>query len=160
LTSKDLTLVCQPRGIGDTRWTARNPPNFIARSHVLLGRTVDSGRVWDVAATAKFLIADAQERKLPVVVAGQGSAGLLAAYAALLTPEIEGAIVVDPPATHMEAAAPPLLNILRVCDVPQMLGMLAPRSLQIAGATSDLSQRVHQIYSAAGAEKSLSAAGQ
>jgi hypothetical protein len=52
------------------------------------------------------------------------------------------------------------LNIQRDCDVPQMLGMLAPRSLQIAGASSVLSQQVRQIYTTAGAEKNLSAAGQ
>jgi hypothetical protein len=120
---------------------------------VLLGRTVDTGRIYDVASTATFLAA---ERKLPVVVAGKGTAGLWGAYAALLTPAVEGAIVVDPPASHMDSAAPPLLNVLRVCDVPETLGMLAPRRLQLGSDDSVLTRKVCDVFVAAGAEERLS----
>jgi hypothetical protein len=124
------------------------------RSHVLLGRTVDTGRVWDVAATTRYLAATAKEGKSQLVVAGKGNAGLLAAYAALLTPEVHEAVVVDPPDTHMDASTPQLLNILRVCDVPEMLGMLAPRPLKLVSG-SELSQQVRSIYAAAAAEGRL-----
>ncbi|MGB2823001.1 MAG: prolyl oligopeptidase family serine peptidase, partial [Phycisphaerae bacterium] len=39
--------LCAPRGVGPTRWTRKNPPNYVERCHVLLGRTADTGRVWD-----------------------------------------------------------------------------------------------------------------
>jgi hypothetical protein len=48
-------VYCEPRGIGETKWTIKDPPNFVARSHVLLGRTVDAGRVWDVIAAARHI---------------------------------------------------------------------------------------------------------
>lgn len=68
------TVLCEPRGIGATKWTTKNPPNYVERSHVLLGRTVDAGRVWDVIAAAKYL--SGKDGKKPVVVAGKGPAGL------------------------------------------------------------------------------------
>src|SRR5204863_3232403 len=54
--TKDKTIVlCEPRGIGGTRWTRKNGHNYVERSHALLGRTVDTGRVWDIIATAEYL---------------------------------------------------------------------------------------------------------
>jgi dienelactone hydrolase len=152
----DSVYFCDPRGVGDTRWTEKDPPNYVKRSHVLLGRTVDAGRVWDVIAAARHLKAQAPGSP-PVHVAGTGAAGILAAYAALLEPEIDGVTVVDPPRSHMEASAPQLLNVLRVCDVPESLGMLAPRPLTIVGGNADDVAKVTAIYAAAGAGEKLSA---
>ena len=96
----DIYLLA-PRGVDRTRWTRKNPPNYVERAHALLGRTVDTGRVWDVAATARYLDA-ARGGKAPVYVVGEGPAGVLAAYAALWEPEIAGAILNGPPLGHME----------------------------------------------------------
>ncbi len=63
--------------------------------------------------------------------------------------------MVDPPASHMDSAAPPLLNILRVCDVPEMLGMLAPRRLQLANGDTALTRKVRDLFAAAGVEERL-----
>jgi len=145
----DRGYFLHPRGEGPTRWTQKNPPNYVARSHVLLGRTVDGGRVWDVIATARYLHAK-HEGKVPVFVAGEGGGGVLAAYAALLEPEIAGAVLSRPPLGHMEPSAPELLNVLRVCDVPEVLGMLAPRPLAIHGVDRESLGTVIQAYRSAG----------
>ena len=157
-------VLCEPRGIGATRWTRNNPPNYVERSHVLLGRTVDAGRVWDVLAAAQSLPANprlgggggADAAKRPVHVAGSGAAGLIAAYAAALDDRIAGATLVSPPATHMDPAAPQLLNVLRVCDVPDTLGLIAPRPLTIVGAAADKFEKTTAAYAAAGAKERLS----
>jgi dienelactone hydrolase len=128
----DVVYLLQPRGIGPTRWTRRDPPNYILRAHVLLGRTVDGGRVRDVAATARHLHAK-HGGNTPVVVAGERTAGVIGAYAALLEPEIGGVASVEPPDTHMDSAAPQLLNVLRVLDIPEALGMLGPKLILIGG---------------------------
>ncbi len=94
--SGDRLYVCFPRGVGPTRWTRKNPPNYVERSHVLLGRTVDTGRVWDIIATARYLHAK-YNSAVPVHVYGRQEAGVLAAYAALWEPDIAGVIAVDPP---------------------------------------------------------------
>ncbi len=150
----DQVYVCSPRGVGPTRWTRTNPPNYVARAHVLVGRTADTGRVWDIIAAARYLH-NKYGGGVPVYVSGDGAAGVLAAYAALWEPEIAGVIASNPPLTHMDNKAPQFLNVLRVCDVPDVLGMLAPRTLTIYDDPSDAIKKVAEIYAAAGASESL-----
>jgi hypothetical protein len=139
-----------PRGIDHNEWTKKSPPTYVERAHALLGRTVDEGRVWDVIATAKYL---QKEYKSPVRLIGAGQAGVIAAYAALLEPSIKEVILVDPPASHRDG--PIFLNVLRVCDVPDALGMLAPTPLTLIGAKDKAFDRTEQIYKAAGAAEKL-----
>lgn len=143
----DGFYACFPRGTFDTRWTVKNPPNYVARSHVLLGRTVDTGRVQDVIATVGYL--RQQFPKAIIRIAGEGNQGILAAYAGALEPETTEVVVGGIPMTHMDPAAPQFLNILRVADIPEMLGLLAPRKLEIV-STDKRTQRTKAIYAAAG----------
>ena len=145
----DAVYLCYPRGIGPTRWTRKNPPNYVERSHVLLGRTVDAGRVWDVIAAGRYLNEEYQG-KTPIHVAGEGGAGVLAAYAAVWEPEIAGAVLVRPPPSHMAPEAPQFLNVLRVCDIPDALGMIAPRPLTLYAAAGECWERTAVAYGAAG----------
>lgn len=150
----DLVFVLEPRGVGRTRWTVRNPPNYVARSHALLGRTVDSLRVWDIVATARYLKQKYGDR-LPVCVLGKGGDAALSAYAMLLEPEIDGGVFHYPVLSHMDEKAPALLNVLRVCDVPDVIGALAPRPIVISGIGSDELDKVARIYGAANARDQI-----
>ena len=150
----DYVYVCTPRGIGETGWTRKDPPNYVERSHVLLGRTVDTGRVWDIIAAARFL-RNRHGEDIAVHVLGEGPAGVLAAYAALWEPDISGVMVNEPPLSHMDDEAPKFLNILRVCDVPDVLGMVAPRELTVHGGSTEAMDKVRKIYSAARASAKL-----
>jgi dienelactone hydrolase len=149
----DCVYACTPRGMDETRWTQKNPPNYVERSHVLLGRTVDAGRVWDIIAAARYL--HAKYTDVPLYVAGEGSGAVLVAYAALWEPDIAGVIAFDPPASHMDAHAPQFLNVLRVCDIPDVFGMLAPRPLTVVGAKGEMPAKVAQIYASAGVSDKL-----
>jgi dienelactone hydrolase len=149
----DIVYTCAPRGVDQTRWTQKNPPNYVERAHVLLGRTVDTGRVWDIIAAARYL--QSVHPNLHVSVAGAGPGAVLAAYAALLEPEIAGVIAINPPSSHMDAKAPQFLNVLRVCDIPDAFGMLAPRPLTLRGWTGDPAAKVARVYAAAGASDQL-----
>jgi dienelactone hydrolase len=154
VTDADALSVLEPRGVGATRWTRRNPPNYVERSHFLLGRTVDSGRVWDIVATARGL----RERhgdRVPVYLAGEGTSAALAAYAGLLEQGIAGFLLWHPPATHMDEGAPVLLNVLRVLDIPQAIGLLAPRPVTLDGSLPESAGTVAHIYQAAGAPDRL-----
>ena len=150
----DVVYTCAPRGVGPTRWTQKNPPNYVERSHVLLGQTADTGRVLDIIAAAKYLRRK-NESAAPVHLVGEGAAGILAAYAALWEEEIAGVIAVDPPMSHMEDSAPQFLNVLRVCDVPEVFGMAAPRPVTIVGGDAAAVGRAARIYEAAGASGHL-----
>ena len=152
-------VFCEPRGIGATKWTRKNPPNYVERSHVLLGRTVDAGRVWDTIAAARYLSTSERiggNAALPVHVVGNGAAGLIAAYAAILDDRFAAVTLLSPPATHMNNLAPQFLNVLRVCDVPDALGLLAPRPLRIVGGDPSQFARTKSAYSAAAANQQLS----
>jgi hypothetical protein len=89
------------------------------------------------------------------VVAGKGAAGLIAAYAAIWTPEIAQVTLISPPATHMDATAPQFLNVLRVCDVPEALGLVAPRPLTIVGSLADPFDATSAAYKAGGVRERL-----
>src|SRR5205085_867784 len=107
VTKGQMIVLCEPRGVGATRWTRKNPPNYVERSHALLGRTVDAGRVWDVIAAARALPTHSRfgggqgNAPVAVYVAGSKAAGVLGAYAAVLDEHIAGAVLVSPPASHM-----------------------------------------------------------
>jgi dienelactone hydrolase len=150
----DAIVAVETRGIGDTRWTRKNPPNYVERSHVLLGRTVDTGRILDIIATAKMLTE--QHPGQQVLVAGEGAGAVLAAYAALLDDSIAGALLYRPPSTHAQAQAPQLLNVLRICDVPDVIGLLAPKPVTLLEADKELAARVAGYYESAGASERLS----
>jgi dienelactone hydrolase len=155
---KQAVVLCEPRGIGATRWTRKNPPNYVERCHVLLGRTVDAGRVWDVIAAAKYLRdtrGDGADEP-PLRVAGSEAAGLIGAFAAVLDEKIAGVALVAPPTSHMQSSAPQFLNVLRVCDVSAALGMIAPRPLAIVDANRDTFAVTTAAYESASAGKHLS----
>jgi cephalosporin-C deacetylase-like acetyl esterase len=117
-----------PRGTGRVSWTRKNPPNYVERAFALLGQTTDEGRVRDVATAVRWLEEQDGRRWS---VAGRGQTGILAAYAALFEPSITGVIAVDPPASHRYG--PHFLGVLRILDIPEALGLLAPRPLTLAG---------------------------
>ncbi len=135
-----------PRGTGPMSWTRKDPPNYVERAHALLGQTVDQGRVRDVVAAVRWL--ERQEGRR-WSVAGRGPAGVLAGYAALFEPAITGVVAVDPPASHLQG--PHFLGVLRVLDVPEALGLLAPKPLTLAGKVDPAFATTATLYERAGA---------
>jgi len=134
-------LLVAPRGTGPTRW--QDPaPYFVRRSLALLGRTVDSGRVEDVLAAAAQVL-PAKPRG-PWTIAGRGQAGVLAAYAALFEPRFAEIVIVNPPASHRDG--PIFLNVLRVVDIPDALGLLAPRPLTLHTGQPEAFVRTAEIH--------------
>ena len=150
----DQIYVMQPRGAGLTRWSVTNPPNFVKRAHALLGRTSDSGKIWDIIAVARYLNKQ-YDNKVAIFLGGESSAAVLVAYAALLENEIEGTFHYRPFLTHMDSKAPQLLNILRTCDIPEIIGLLAPRPVAIMGISGHKLKRVKRLFHLAGAIDNL-----
>ncbi len=124
LREGDRVVMLEPRGTGATRWTRKNPPNYVERAHVLVGQTVDTGRIRDVIAAARLLAA---QSSIPVVVAGKGRPAGWAAYAGLWEDEIAQVWCEQLAHSHMADHAPQLLNVLRVCDLPHIVKMLGAK---------------------------------
>jgi dienelactone hydrolase len=139
-------FMCSPRGHGFTAWMPKNPPNYVERAHVLIGKTVDEMRVWDVIASFREHHTAAPNKFWQAV--GRGQAGIIAAYAALLEPDFVAVEIYDPPSSHRDG--PIFLNVLRVLDIPEALGLLAPRNLTIH-SNDKAFERTAEIYRRAGA---------
>ena len=83
-----------------------------------------------------------------IAVVGKGRAGVLGAYAALNETSIAEAVVVDPPASHREG--PQFLGVMKVLDIPDALGLLAPKHLTLVGANDAAFDRTVAAFKAAG----------
>jgi cephalosporin-C deacetylase-like acetyl esterase len=121
----------EPRGTGPTSWHPAQDWQM-TRGSALVGRTVASMQLWDLLRAVEMIL-DMDE--LPfgrIFTYGVGEAGVIAIYAALLDERVAGALADAPPASH--ADGPHFLNILRVMDVPEAAGLLAPRPLGLVNA--------------------------
>ena len=148
IDQKTMVVRLQTRGHGTTQWTRKNPPNCVERAHVLLGRTVDTGRVWDVIAMAKYLRSQYSDAEFHV--GGAGHSAVIAVYAMLLDEDFDGGLFFQPPISHMNNDAPQLLNVLRTMDIADAIGLLAPRQVQLVQASQTLSDRVARYQKVAG----------
>jgi hypothetical protein len=137
-------LVVAPRNTGPARW--EDPaPFYIRRALALLGRTVDGDRWRDVRTVLGSVLNSTVPGTAPAWgIAGRGEAGVVAAYAALFEPRIGRTLLVDPPASHR--SGPIFLNVLRVLDIPDALGLLAPRPLTIHTTETAAFERTAEIY--------------
>ena len=75
--------------------------------------------------------------------------GILALYAALFDERVKEVILNDPPSSHWQR--PALLNVLRVTDIPEVAGALAPRrlvSLTKLPETFNYTQHLYQLQRA------------
>jgi cephalosporin-C deacetylase-like acetyl esterase len=136
-------FIIVPRGNGSVHFDDPSP-FYIQRSLPLLGRTVDTCKLVDVLAGAATLLkakpSDVQKFK----IIGHGQAGVIAAYAALLDSRLSEIALVNPPSSHRDG--PIFLNVLRVLDIPEALGMLAPRALRIYTQKSEMFDATASIY--------------
>lgn len=159
---KDTTAwgLFRPRGSGESRWATKNPPNTVERSLSLVGQTVDSGRLRDMAALllgGRPKISEKgkkgnDEPQFKLRVVGRGRAGILAAYAAQFAPGVvDEVVILDPPTSHRDG--PYFLNIDRVLDLPTALGLLAPDvKLTLINSKDKAFDKTAAIYKLAGAE--------
>ncbi len=152
-TSADSgSMTLEPRGVGDGKWTTKNPPNTVERSFALVGSTADAGRLRDLLG---FLASPKHTGK--VRLAGRGQAGVIAAYAALLMPDkVDEVVLHEPPTSHDDG--PYFLGIRRVLDIPDALGLLAPDMKVTITGKSAVSKAFHKteaIFKLAGTKGNL-----
>lgn len=93
----------------------------------LLGGTLETLQLWDILRSVDFLAATEGLTLTSVSLYGRRQMGGLALHAAALDDRIKRVILDDPPRSHWQG--PALLNVLRVTDLPEVAGMLAPREI-------------------------------
>ena len=120
-----VVLVLNPRAVDYPMDNMRSAATKM--SAALLGGTLESMQIWDIQRAIDYL---AEQEKLSlneVSVYGRRHMGALALHAAALDNRITRVILDDAPGSHWQAA--PLLNILRVTDLPEVAGAVAPREI-------------------------------
>jgi hypothetical protein len=83
--------------------------------------------------------------------------GALGLYAAALDARITRVILDDAPASHWQG--PPLLNILRVTDLPEAAGLVAPREIVSLTPLAPAYQYTSSIYALYGRRNAIRQAG-
>jgi hypothetical protein len=96
----------------------------LRRRHMLLGQTEDSARVGEIVRAIQAIRASTQFAKLPIRLEADGHVAVNALYASLFAP-VDELILTRLPKSHMDG--PDYLNVLRVLDIPQALGMASER---------------------------------
>lgn len=120
-----LQIYLPPRGIGPTAWNS-NPrkQTQIRRRLMLLGETLDSGRVWDIRRAIQAIRALAPSGEL--TLAAQNGMAVNTLYAALYEPEIATLRLQRLPTSHHHG--PDYLNVLRILDIPEALALVAGKT--------------------------------
>ncbi|MCW5982110.1 MAG: acetylxylan esterase [Bryobacteraceae bacterium] len=142
--SERATLVVYPRGVGEIGWD-KSFWKATLRNAMHVGQTVDSLRLWDVLRAAAAMRGRKEVDPARITVAGDGVAGILGLYAAILDPGIAQALLLNPPSSHVEG--PIFLNILRHLDLPEAAALLAPRRLNFYSRAPAAFEPVRRVYS-------------
>jgi len=121
----------------------------LERTSAWVGRTIAAMQVWDILRTVRWAVDERRLSASSISLYGRGEMGVLALYAGLFDPRIDQVILSDAPASHWQG--PALLNVLRVTDIPEVAGALAPRrlaSLTRLPEAFDLTRRIYRLEQA------------
>ncbi|MEA2062142.1 MAG: hypothetical protein U9P14_00465 [Gemmatimonadota bacterium] len=140
-----------PRGTGSRVWNSTYKWKY-ERSAMLLGRTLEDMRLYDVLCAIDCIANQPSFDGRELTVVGKGAQGILGAYAALLDPRVTRVILHSPEVSHR--SGPIFLNVLRYTDIPQALAMLAP-DCELVLLTHEIEHfgYTRDVYKLYGAEK-------
>jgi cephalosporin-C deacetylase-like acetyl esterase len=99
----------------------------IERTAAWTGRTIAAMQVWDILRAVEWFCQEEKQTPTSLAIYGKGEMGIQALYAGLLDERIRQVILQAPPSSHWQG--PPLLNVLRVTDIPEIAAAFAPRRL-------------------------------
>ncbi|MCC7376477.1 MAG: acetylxylan esterase [Verrucomicrobiales bacterium] len=116
----------------------------LERTCAWVGRTVASMQVWDILRAVDWVKAQSDRSADRLVLYGKGDFAVLSLYAALFDDRVSEVILNQPPSSHRRG--PALLNVLRVTDVPEVAGALAPRPLSFVGEIPPGFELTRSIY--------------
>jgi cephalosporin-C deacetylase-like acetyl esterase len=123
------------------------------RSSVWVGRSIAAAQVWDILRALDWATREEKLSASSIAIYGKGEMGILCLYAALFDERIKQVILTDPPGSHWQG--PALLNVLRVTDIPEIAGALAPRRLVSLTKLSDSFELARGIYRLQGASEQI-----
>jgi hypothetical protein len=116
----------------------------VERTAVWLGRTIAAMQVWDLLRAVEWVTTDQKIPASSTAIYGKGEMGAVALYAALFDDRIKQVILNDAPGSHWQGTA--LLNALRITDVAEVAGAIAPRQLVSLTRFPDTFEHTRGLY--------------
>ena len=126
LFSNHVILVLHPRAV-DYPGVSNYQMSTLRMTSALIGATIESMQLWDILRSVDYLVDGEGLHLDDISVYGRRQMGALALYAAAYDPRITRVILDNPPASHWQG--PPLLDILRITDLPEAAALMAPREI-------------------------------
>ncbi|MBT3376532.1 MAG: hypothetical protein HN742_29430 [Lentisphaerae bacterium] len=126
------TIAVEPRGTGFTACTDQD--YHLLRAGALTGVTPAALLVHDLHALMPAILELPYVKDRSVYLYGCGDAGIACLYHALFNKEIAGVIAENLPASHHGGGY--INGILRVVDLPQAIGLVAPRPIGLVNMGS------------------------
>lgn len=122
-------------GTGPTVWD-QSPKKQTQhrRRFYLLGQTLEGQQVYDVRRAIQALHTVPELKDSKITLAADGPMAGIVLYAALFEPSVDRVVLKGLPRSHMPTSdnpqtyGPPLLNVLRFLDLPQVVAMVAERA--------------------------------
>ena len=126
-------LVVEPRGAG---FTSLHPDHerHLLRAGALTGLTPNMLVIQDLWRVMPHLHALPEVSGRQVFLHGRGEIAMACLYHALFDPRIAGVLLEDLPASHRDGGY--ILGILRCLDIPEAVGLMAPRPVGLTCARS------------------------
>lgn len=128
-------LTIEPRGTGLSAPHPAQQMRYL-RAGALVGLTPPMLWMQDLRHLLPHLLALPEVAGKPLYLYGQADAATACVYTALFEEKITGLLLDEPPPTHRLGT--PVLGILRVLDLPQAIGLLAPRPVALLNGESRL----------------------
>ncbi len=95
----------------------------------LTGQTPVTLTVHDIGAALDYLRSREEYRDVEIFLHGRGEGAVAVLHYAVAHEEVAGVILENLPWTHADGA--PVPGILSVCDIPELVGLLAPRKVAL-----------------------------
>ena len=106
--------------------------NYTLRLMALAGMTPAVVTFHDIGVLLDYLAGLEETRDCEIYLYGSGDSGAAVLYRALIDERITGIILDDLPSSHLHGA--PVLGVLRAFDIPQAVGLMAPRKVALVTA--------------------------
>jgi hypothetical protein len=124
--------ILAPRGIGPTRFAADpKAENQVRRRFLAIGRTLEETWILDARRALRVLESLPDLAGARPGIRGERRMAEVALYCGLLEPRVERLDLEGLAVSHREGI--PLLNVLRVLDIPQAAALVLPRTLVLTG---------------------------
>ncbi len=146
-----VVLVLNPRAVDYPMDV--NRASITKMTAALLGGTLESMQLWDILRSIDYLVEEEKLNLSSISVYGRKYMGGLALHAAAIDNSISRVILDDPPASHWQG--PALLNVLRITDLPEVAGLMAPREIVSLTPLPDAYRYTRSIYRLHGKRDSI-----